>query len=395
MDDARVAVLALVFAAGAACRSDRIDLPGPDARCASAAEVDGLRLNQLQVIGSHNSYRRRTDEALFAYVQGLAACLSAELDPENWDYDHVPLREQLDTYGVRALEIDLFNDPAGGRFYNRQGLRWIGEPVASNIPELLEPGLKVLHVPDFDYRTHHPTFRSALREIAAWSDAHPGHVPLAIHLETKQATVADDLPDLGLTTAVPFDAAAAAAIDAEIRSVFAVSRIITPDEVRGAHATLDEAVRARGWPTLAAARGRVLFFLEGVAVGEYVGRAPGLRGRLVFASAQPGEPHAAVVIANDAVAGQAAIADMVTRGYIVRTMAGGTAQARSGDERSKIAALASGAQIVSTDYYRPDPRGNVPGSGWTNYEVKLPGGGPARINPIDGGRGPLVRVCDE
>ena len=139
------------------CRGLRAPIrPGPDAPCARAADVDGLRLNQIQVVGSHNSYRRRTYGPLFAHVQSLAACCPEELDPENWDYDHLPLREQLDDYGMRALEIDLFNDPAGGRFYNRQGLRFVkragGAPTS---PELLEPGLKVLHVPDFDYQTHH------------------------------------------------------------------------------------------------------------------------------------------------------------------------------------------------------------------------------------------------
>ena len=389
--DRRIAPLVVVFAA-TGCGAGR---PGPDAPCARAADVDGLRLNQIQVVGSHNSYRRRTYGPLFAHVQSLASCLSEELDPENWDYNHPPLREQLDVYGVRALEIDLFNDPQGGRFYNRQGLAWIGEPVASHVPALLEPGFKVLHVPDFDYQSHHVTFRSALREIAAWSDAHPRHVPLAIHIETKAATVADDLPDLGLTKALPFDAAAANAIDAEIRSVLPVSHLITPDEVRGAHATLDEAVRAGGWPTLAAARGRILFFMEGAAIDAYVAGAPGLVGRLVFASARPGEPHAAVVIANGAIRDQAAIADLVRSGYLVRTMAdGGTVQARTGDETSRDAALASGAQIVSTDYYRPDPRGSMPGSGWTNYRVQLGGGGPARRNPINGGPGVPVRICE-
>jgi hypothetical protein len=390
----KVRILGLAVAlAGAGCTSGANE---PDrAGCAGAAETDNLRLNQLQVIGSHNSYRRKTYAPLYAYVQSLAACLADELDPENWDYDHPPLRDQLDGYSVRGLEIDLFNDPDGGRFYDRQGLRFVGEPVASNIPELREPGFKVLHVPDFDYRTHHPTFRSALQAIAAWSAAHPAHVPLMIHLETKRATVADDIPDIGLTTALPWDAAAADALDAEIRSVLPVARLITPDEIRGGHATLDEAVRAGGWPTLAAARGRILFYMEGAAVDAYVAAAPGLRGRLVFASSKPGDAHAAVVISNDAIAGRSTIADMVRRGYIVRTMAdGGTVQARNGDTRSRDGALASGAQIVTTDYYRPDPRGATPGSGWTNYEVKLPGGGPARINPINGGAPGSLRVCE-
>src|SRR5262245_44647601 len=349
----RLVALLLVASAAASCGSSMppVEEP-PDDPCATPDQIDGLRLNQIQVVGSHNSYRRRTYEPIFQLVKSLAASLPDDLSPDSLDYDHLPLPQQLVDYRMRGLEIDLFNDPEGGQYYNRQGLRFVTppEPVASNIPELLEPGLKVLHMPDIDYETHHYTFRSALQTIAAWSDAHPMHVPLAIQLETKESTIADALPSLMLTTAVPFDAAAAASIDTEIRAVFAESRIITPDEVRGTHATLEEAVLAGGWPTLAAARGRVLFFMEGAAVDEYVAGAPGLVGRLVFANSQPGDAHAAVVIANDAIAGQATIADMVSKGYIVRTMAdGGTIQARSGDVSERDAALASGAQIVSTD----------------------------------------------
>jgi hypothetical protein len=391
----RLVGLAFLVAPLAACGGGGAPADPPDGPCATAADVDGLRLNQIQVVGSHNSYRRHTYQPIFAFIQSIAASLPGDLDPASLDYDHVPLPEQLVDYRMRGLELDLYNDPEGGRFYNRQGLRFVNEPVESNIPELMEPGLKVLHIPDFDYETHHTTFKSALQAIADWSDAHPMHVPLAVHLETKASSVADALPNFMLTTAIPFDAAAAASIDTEIRAVFAASRLITPDEVRGAHATLEEAVLAGGWPTLGAARGRILFFMEGAAVDEYVAGAPGLVGRLVFANSQPGEPHAAVVIANDSIGGQATIADLVSRGYIVRTMADGeTIQARSGDTTSRDAALASGAQIVSTDYYRPDPRGNTPGSGWTNYKVRLPGGGPARTNPVNGGGDAPVRICD-
>src|SRR5262245_46615448 len=276
----------------------------PDAPCATAAEIAGLRLNQLQVVGSHTSYRRHTYQPIFTFVQSLAASLPEEFDPAAWDYDHLPLPQQLVDYGMRALELDIFNDPQGGQFWSRQGLKFVNEAVESNIAELQEPGLKVLHIPDFDYETHHYTFKSALETIAAWSDAHPMHVPLAIHVETKEATVADALPNFGLTPSIPFDAAAAAGIDVEIGAVFASSRLITPDEARGSHATLEEAVLAGGWPTLAAARGRILFFMEGGAVDEYVAGAPGLVGRLMFANSQPGEAHAAVVIANDAVGGK-------------------------------------------------------------------------------------------
>jgi hypothetical protein len=43
-------------------------------------------------------------------------------------------------------------------------------------------------------------------------------------------------------------------------------------------------------------------------------------------------------------------------------------------------AFASYAQIVSTDYYRPDYRAGTPG--WSDYHVVLPGGGPGRVDSI-------------
>jgi len=68
------------------------------------------------------------------------------------------------------------------------------------------------------------------------------------------------------------------------------------------------------------------------------------------------------------------IQDLARRGYIVRTMAdSSTVEARSGDRARMNAAFAAGAHIVSTDYYRPDPRGSMRGSGWSDYVVALPG----------------------
>jgi hypothetical protein len=161
------------------------------------------------------------------------------------------------------------------------------------------------------------------------------------------------------------------------------TRLITPDDVRGARATLEEAVLAGEWPLLNEARGRVIFYMEGAAVDDYLMAAPGLEGRVVFPIGTPGQPHAAFVLRNDPRGHEADIAGLVRLGYIVRTMGdSSTVEARSGDTSRVQEAWRSGAQIVSTDYYRPDPRGAQPGSGWTSYRVSLPGGGTARSNPV-------------
>jgi hypothetical protein len=51
-----------------------------------------------------------------------------------------------------------------------------------------------------------------------------------------------------------------------------------------------------------------------------------------------------------------------------------------GDYTYKNAAFESGAQILSTDYYRPDPRAGTPG--WTDFKVQFPNNELARINPV-------------
>ena len=72
------------------------------------------------------------------------------------------------------------------------------------------------------------------------------------------------------------------------------------------------------------------------------------------------------------------IRDLVEAGYLVRTRADtDTEEARSGDTARRDAALASGAQFVSTDF--PEPSLNP---GFTDYFVEIPDGSPARCNPV-------------
>jgi hypothetical protein len=56
-------------------------------------------------------------------------------------------------------------------------------------------------------------------------------------------------------------------------------------------------------------------------------------------------------------------------------------EARTGDTGPRDAALASGAQFVSTDYPEPDPRFG------TGYEVSFPDDTVARCNPVSAPRG--------
>lgn len=332
---------------------------------------DTLRLNHIQVVGSHNSYHLRPKPDLFAAVEAFAPPLA-----EAWEYDHLRLDRQFSEQGVRQIELDVFADPEGGKYASRGATELLTGDGASGIPELDEPGLKVIHVQDLDFESNCWTLVQCLETVRDWSLAHPGHVPLTILIEAKDSPI-----DAPFETVVPivFDSTQLDVIDDEIRSVFDDGHVITPDEVRGNHETLEQAILQDGWPTLGETRGRVLFALDngGSTKAAYLDGHPSLRGRVLFVSAEPGEDAAAFVKLNGAEGSFDRIQELVGLGFIVRTRADSdTAQARTGDTTTRDAAIDSGAQFVSTDYPVPNPDFG------TGYVVQMPGGTPARCNPI-------------
>jgi Phosphoinositide phospholipase C, Ca2+-dependent len=339
----------------------------------SAYPRDGdLRLNHVQVLGTHNSYHLEAKPAVFAALAAFDAALAASLE-----YSHRPLAEQLTELGIRQIELDVFADPIGGLYADPAGARVVGEPEPRR-PELEAPGLKVLHVQDIDYRTTCLTFRACLEDVRVWSDAHPGHAPILVLVEAKDDVIPDPL-DLGFVIPHPFGPAELDAIDADIRTVIPSEKLLAPDDVRGSHATLEEAVRTDGWPTLGESRGRLLFALDNESRirDDYVAGHPGLAGRAMFVSARPPAAEAAFIKLNDSIGDHELIREVVAAGFIVRTRADGdTVEARSGDTQRREAALSSGAQFVSTDYPEPDPRFE------TGYAVAIPSGEPARCNPV-------------
>lgn len=343
-----------------------------------------LPINKLQVIGSHNSYRLRTDDSIFAFVQSIQNLLPAGLTPEAWDYTHITLPEQFSQYAIRSIELDIYPDPNGGLFYHRFGYSFVGRPTASNEPELLQRGYKVLHIPDFDFETNYLTFKSALYSLKQWSDTHPTHIPIFVLIESKEESVLDYINIPGLTETLDFTPALADSIDVEIQQVFGANsnKIFTPDALRGNYTTVKQAVENANWPTLQQMRGKIIFIMEGPAVDDYEANHPNLANRMMFTYGSPNEPETAFVLQNSAKTDLQRIQQHVRNGYIVRTRADSdTEEARNGDYSTMNAAFASGAQIISTDYYQADYRADT-SQVWTDYKVQFPEQAPARVNPL-------------
>ena len=103
------------------------------------------------------------------------------------------------------------------------------------------------------------------------------------------------------------------ALEKEILSVFPRELLVTPDDVKGSAPTLRTAVTTTGWPTLGAARGRVLFYLDRSDAyrDAYTHGRKDLDGRLMFADADESDPFAAVLVRNGALSDRAKIEALV------------------------------------------------------------------------------------
>jgi Phosphoinositide phospholipase C, Ca2+-dependent len=353
------------------------------ASCFAQTGGDSPRLNQIQVIGTHNSYH--------AGIPPNAARLWQQTNPAGFaglDYSHRPLTEQFDS-GVRQIELDVFADSKGGRYAHPNGPRMV---AAAHLPPdppfdpngiMLKPGFKVMHIQDLDYRSTCQPFTACLKEVRRWSHAHPDHIPIFILVETKQGKAH---PPQQPTTPEAFTAATFDSLDAEIRSVFPPQELITPDDVRGHYKTLNEAVLAGNWPTLASARGKIVFLMDQRPVEQiYVAGHPSLRGRVLFTNAVPGLPDAAFTECNDGPA--ARITELVKQGYLVRARTDSdTKEARTDNTGTRDAMMASGAQILSTDYPASEP------ARWAgHYSVSLPGNAVVRCDPVNAPSGCAIK----
>jgi hypothetical protein len=342
----------------------------------ASASAQQVKINEIQLVGTHNSYHSGISPNEMTNLRKLNPRAA-----ESLAYRHPSLETQLND-GVRQIELDIYADTKGGLFATPQGpvlaaqAGLPADPAFDPTGLMRKPGFKVLHVQDIDYRSSCEPFTNCLAVVRTWSKAHPGHLPIFILVENKDGrpTVKDGATPEPLTPDT-FDA-----LDAEIRSVFGAKELITPDDVRGTHKTLNEAILADGWPTLDKARGKVVFLLDQRRVGPlYTQGHPSLEGRVLFTNAAPGTPDAAFTECNDSVRDPDLVPGLIRKGYLVRTMTDpGAAGVKSNETARRDGSIKSGAQILSTDY----PAGEAAESGY--FVTVRPAGNTrpnARCNP--------------
>lgn len=308
----------------------------------SNAPVDGLsdekpRMNQIQVIGTHNSYHIAPDPSM------MEALLSLDKRVREWQYTHDPLDVQL-TEGLRSFELDLHPS---------------------------DQGYKILHVPLVDEGTHCLFFKDCLAVMLAWSQAHPEHVPVSVLLEFKLEeailsgeTVCDDPVTL------------IEALQNEILESMPEEKLLTPRTIHSGQGSLREVLEKEGWPHLERMLGKFFFILHDKEALRNACESLS-EETILFVNSSPDRSDGAVIVVDDPF--NQDIPQLLEKNMIVRVRADSGLRVDSPRALHKRdQALASGAHIVSTDFpCKKETREE-------GYCVSFPDKLPARSNPVTG-----------
>jgi len=215
--------------------------------------------------------------------------------------------------------------------------------------------------------------QSALKALKAWSDAHPMHLPIYVNIETKGAHPADEsksLQYLGFANCIPFDAIAYSNLETEIRSVLDSDQLYMPGNFKKGYKSLRARINASGWPLLHEVKGKIIFILQGNNQDIY----KSFKNPVMFYYGEENDSNTIFLLRNNPLNFEEEIGELVSQ-FIIRTRAdSGTIESRTNDFSKWNAALQSNAQIISTDYYKPDDR-------WSSYHVKFPNGLFELVNP--------------
>ncbi len=257
--------------------------------------------------------------------------------------------------------------PRGGQYKRRRvNLFLFGQRQRLKGKALKKPGFKILHISDVDFETNYLTLKSALEALKSWSDLHPDHFPIYINLEAKGSHPADEskaLKRLGFKKCIPFDRRAFLDLEQEISATLSPDQIFKPSDFKKSYSSLQGRVVAEGWPLLEEVRGKFIFILEGN--NKHLYRT--FERPLFFQYGNQSDANTVFLLRNNPIASEREIRELNSE-FIVRTRSdAGSVESRSNNYDTWNAALRSGAQIISTDYYKADER-------WSSYKIGFKNG---------------------
>ncbi|MCL2023408.1 MAG: Ca2+-dependent phosphoinositide-specific phospholipase C [Oscillospiraceae bacterium] len=301
------------------------------------AIAEGVRLNQLRGIFTHNSYKQGLTPMSRVLYNILT--LLGVTEKDSYTYSFPPITEQLNS-GVMGLELDLYQNKAGEFMF--------------------------FHSPVIDMESTGINAQLALREVSLWSRANPSHLPAILLIEAKGTTVAPfGLYGMSGERVEDFDNL--------VREELG-ENVLTPAELLRDYSTFAGMGKEKDWPLLEETLGKVLVFLHpGHATQDFLALDETLRTQAMipaFSHGNRDHEQAAMVLVNDPVNyGEDSRQIVNERGLLVRSRL--DVWPNHLPQRYE-AGLNSDAQWLSTDY---------PIGLYEDYSAVFPNGFTADIRP--------------
>lgn len=231
---------------------------------------DGVKINEIAVIGTHNSYQMLPTPQKYAFEKYLMF-LSGGKKGTKLNFEMDPYTEQLE-HGIRNLEIDIETVDKDG-----------------------EVSFIVTHSPISDNTSSAYDFAKGLKEIALWSDNNPKHLPVYLLIEPKGEVQS-------INNMENFSVEYAKELDEIIREALG-DRLLTPKQIMGDYESLEEMRMADGWPTLREAAGRIVVLLHPCSVtDEYISIDTSLSSQAMFPMLRfdgIDKPYASFILDNE------------------------------------------------------------------------------------------------
>ncbi len=210
----------------------------------------GVKINEIAVIGTHNSYQSlaTTQKRILEKVRSV---LSSGEKGGNRNFEMDTYTEQLEK-GVRNLEIDI-----------------------ETVDDGADVSFIVTHDPITDNASSAYDFAKGLEEIALWSDNNPKHIPVYLLIEPKKnVDSVNNMKDFSVEYAME--------LDGVIRDVLG-DRLLTPELVKGEFDSFEQMRKADSWPSLKDAAGKIIVLLHPCDVTqEYIDADTSVSSQAMF-----------------------------------------------------------------------------------------------------------------
>jgi hypothetical protein len=271
---------------------------------------DDLRLNEVQLIASHNSYKKNITRLGQLFV-GLG---------ENFDearalrYAHPNLTTQLNA-GVRSFELDMVYR------YNR---------------------FELIHVPLVDQSSNAPILDRAFDEMLLWSEANPNHFPIIILIEPKEEFMFLD-PFIK-----PYDETILLEFNTLLMDSFG-DKLLTPNDLLIDARPLKTVLNEDGWPLVENLLGKFIIVMHPGGINDqYLSLDESLNTLNAFPGNYSDEgDHTSFIVSNNPYETDK-INGFIDQNLIVRTRLDSNLMI---NDDALSAVTLSGAQIITTDFF--------------------------------------------